>query len=99
MGKLGLQELECKHVETDAVDLTLTDTQIQNLEAKLMDTDNDPAGLANIKKRCKDAMPSSGFTRKVSIKYIKAGPGCGKSYLIRQLATTSDLVLASFTKL
>lgn len=102
MGKLGLQDVkcsQCRHFKTDAVELTMTDAQTRDFKAKLIDTDNDPAGLANIKKRCKDAIPSSGFTRNVSIKYIKAGPGCGKSYLIRQLATTSDLVLAPFTKL
>lgn len=36
--------------------------------------------------------------REVKVHYIKAGPGCGKSYIIRKLANENDLVLAPFTK-
>lgn len=99
MGKLGEQIVKCDHLETEGNTLTLTDGQIQDLRAKLIDTDNDPEGLANVKKRCYQAMPVTGFQRKVKIYYIRAGPGCGKSYLIRKLATGHDLVLAPFTKL
>lgn len=60
-----------------------------------MDTDEDPTGLANVKELAKIFFfPKSGFNRKVRVNYIMAGPGYGKSFIIRLLADQSDLILS-----
>lgn len=99
LGKLGEQIVDCVHVEPTEVEVALTTEQLNDLKGSLIDTDNDHPGLANVKKRAYENLPSAGFRQRVKVFYIKAGPGCGKSYLIRQLATTQDLVMAPFTKL
>lgn len=99
MGKLGDQHLTCNFNQGSAVELELNDQQINKFKTDLLANDEDPAGLKAVKERCLKAMPTTGFKRKVFINLIEAGPGCGKSYLIRQLATTTDLILAPFTKL
>lgn len=99
MGKMGDQIVRCGHVNADNVVLKMKDGELQDLRVTLMDSDMDPPGLAAVKKRCLENLPTSGFEHSVKVHYIRAGPGCGKSYLIRQLATTSDLVMAPFTKL
>lgn len=97
MDKLGLQEIKCEHIDA-YVTLGLTDSQIKNMHTKLID-DNDAVGLKTVKDRCAKALPTAGFKREVKMYLIEAGPGCGKSYMIRQLADEHDLILAPFTKL
>ncbi|UHR49697.1 MAG: RNA-dependent RNA polymerase [Guiyang benyvirus 2] len=100
LGKLGQQIVDCQHMEPTDVEMGLTTEQLSVLRGELIiDTDNDPPGLANVKKRAYENLPSAGFSLNPKVYYIKAGPGCGKSYLIRQLATQRDLVMAPFTKL
>lgn len=69
------------------------------MRAKLLDTDNDPGALRDVKSRAQKAMPKVAFSRKVKVHYIKAGPGCGKSYVTQLLADENDLIVAPFTKL
>jgi len=97
-GKLGQQKVLCAHAET-FVDMVMTTEQLSQLANKLIDSDNDPAGLAAVKKRAKDNMPVVGFSHRVRMHHISGGPGTGKSFIIRTLADQRDLVLAPFTKL
>lgn len=99
MGRLGQQEIKCEHKDKSEFVLELTDQQVKDFKTVLIDNDNDPPGLKSVKERAAKCMPTTGFTHKVNIFNISAGPGCGKSYLIRKLATEADLVLAPFTKL
>nr|QWC36506.1 polyprotein [Bemisia tabaci beny-like virus 6] len=98
-GKLGAQKIKCQHVTSSKVTLSLTDEQIATLKTSLLDNDNDPTGLKNVKERAGKKVPPAGFSHDVTMRYIKGGPGCGKSHIIRSLATQKDLILAPFTKL
>nr|UUG74030.1 MAG: hypothetical protein [Hubei Beny-like virus 1] len=98
-GKLGSQKIKCEHVTNSKVTLKLTDEQIAKLRTSLLDNDHDPMGLKNVKERAGKKLPPCGFEHQVTMRYIKGGPGCGKSHVIRALATQSDLILAPFTKL
>jgi len=99
LGKLGKQEVRCDCKDISITELSLSDDELKALKTSLIDTDEDAPGLASVKKRCLTNLPVCGFKRKVKVHYIRAGPGCGKSYLIRVLAEPRDLVLAPFTKL
>lgn len=72
-------------------------SQLVKMKAELMDSD--PPGIKEVKKRALTELPRMPFERDVKVDYIKAGPGCGKSYVIRQMADENDLVLAPFSKL
>uniref|UniRef100_A0A1B6DRE7 Alphavirus-like MT domain-containing protein n=1 Tax=Clastoptera arizonana TaxID=38151 RepID=A0A1B6DRE7_9HEMI len=97
-GKLGPQIVSCDGQITYC-DFGLTDSEIQKLRGDLLNTDGDPPGLAAVKKKALEGLPSKAFNRKVRIHYVKAGPGCGKSHMIRLLADENDLVCAPFSKL
>lgn len=97
-GKLGDQVVKCEH-KAHEVTVKMTDADIAKMEMVLADDDNDPPGLRNVKERAKKSMPKLGFSHTCRFHYILGGPGCGKSYIIRQLATKFDMVYAPFTKL
>lgn len=65
----------------------------------LLNTDNDPDGLREVKEKALKELPKGPFSRQAKVHCIKAGPGCGKSYIIRELADENDLVPAPFAKL
>lgn len=98
-GKLGKQRIVCNEKHSSFHEWTLSEEQLGKMTAQLLDRDNDPETLANVKKLAQKNMPKTSFKRKTRVHYIEAGPGCGKSYIIRQLATENDLVLAPFCKL
>lgn len=98
MGKLGEQELEC-HTKESTHEFSISTDVIKDLHTKLIDNDNDAAGLKAVKERAAKNLPTTGFKHTVVMRVLEAGPGCGKSYIIRQMATEHDLVLAPFTKL
>ncbi|UHK03121.1 MAG: RNA-dependent RNA polymerase [Sanya benyvirus 1] len=98
IGRLGLQEVICEHKDCDT-DIGMTQEEIDRFQNVLCANDNDPSGLKSVKERCLKSMPKTQFSRKIKVRYIEAGPGCGKSYMIRQLAGENDLVLAPFSKL
>jgi len=97
-GKTGDQVIKCDH-KNHEVTISMTDNDLEKVKTILSDNDKDPGGLKNIKERARKAMPASGFTHTCRFHYILGGPGCGKSFIIRQLATKFDLVYAPFTKL
>jgi hypothetical protein len=96
--KTGDQVIKCEH-RNHEVTISMTDNDLEKVKTILSDNDKDPAGLKNIKERARKAMPVSGFSHTCRFHYILGGPGCGKSFIIRQLATKFDLVYAPFTKL
>nr|UNY47209.1 MAG: ORF1 [Benyviridae sp.] len=96
---LGKQRIICEHKPQTVHTFALTQAQIDKLSTDLIDNDNDPVGLKKVKERAQESMPKQAFQRACRVHYVQAGPGCGKSYLIRKLATEADLVLAPFTKL
>lgn len=98
-GKLGKQRIVCNEKHSSFHEWTLSEEQLGKITAQLLDRDNDPETLANVKKLAQKNMPKTSFKRRTRVHYIEAGPGCGKSYIIRQLATENDLVLAPFCKL
>lgn len=91
--------MKCNVGETLEHTFTLTREQIDRLGVKLITNDEDVVGLKTVKERAYKNMPKCAFSTTATMHYIKAGPGCGKSYLIKKLATEHDLVLAPFTKL
>jgi hypothetical protein len=97
-GKLGSQVIKCEH-KNHSVTISMSDNDVKVMEAKLADDDKDPPGLREVKKRAKQAMPKTSFEHTARFHYILGGPGCGKSYIIKQLATQFDLIYAPFTKL
>lgn len=99
IGKMGDQRIKCEDKPESYHTFTLTDAQLARLKNDLRESDQDPPGLREVKKRALEHMPRSVFSHQVKVHYIKAGPGCGKSFLIRQLADENDLVLAPFSKL
>ncbi|KAG8247164.1 hypothetical protein J6590_066866 [Homalodisca vitripennis] len=90
-----VQVVRCKSVDT----FSLTDSQLGRMKPDLLNTDQDAAGLAKVKDRALKKLPSGAFTCRAKVRYVKAGPGCGKSNVIRTLADENDLILAPFTKL
>lgn len=98
-GKMDQQRMKCTVGETLEHTFTLTQEQIDRLGVKRITNDEDVVGLKAVKERAYKNMPKCAFSTTATMHYIKAGPGCGKSYLIRKLATEHDLVLAPFTKL
>lgn len=99
MGQLGDQKIKCDCKEKSEHAFALTDAQLGDMEGQLIDCDNDAPALKDAKSKAKEALPKSAFSRKVRVHYIRAGPGCGKSFIIRKLADENDLVLAPFSKL
>jgi hypothetical protein len=98
--RLGKQKVKCEcEGRPTEVTFSLRQEELTNLENELIDTDNDPMGLAKIKDRAKLALPKSAFSKTVKIHYIRGGPGTGKSYVIRQLATERDLIVSPLVKL
>jgi len=97
-GQLGDQIIECNH-KAHEVTISMTDKDLETLRAQLADDDNDAPGLKNVKEAAKKNLPATGFSHSCRFHYIKGGPGTGKSYIIRKLATKFDLVYAPFTKL
>lgn len=98
-GRLGEQKLKCEHLEPSIVSFSLTDAQVAALHTSFIDNDLDPSGLKSVKDRAAKSMPTTGFKIDVKVRYIRGGPGCGKSHLIRVMADENDLVVAPFTKL
>jgi len=98
-GKLGEQIVDCRHVDATEHVFKLTTEELEVLRTKLSDDDEDPPGLRDVKDRCKRNLPVAGFEHKCKIYHIRGGPGTGKSYIIRKLATQHDLVFAPFNKL
>lgn len=98
-GRLGAQEIKCEEKPESYHTFTLTESQLTRLKNDLRESDQDPPGIQEFKKRALDHVPRGSFSRQVRVHYIRAGPGCGKSYVIRQLADENDLVLAPFSKL
>lgn len=97
-GKLGSQVVHCDH-KKHQVTMTMTEDELEHTRTDLINTDHDPAKLAAIKDRARASMPVGGFSHTLRVHRIVGGPGCGKSYIIRKLATIRDLVYAPFTKL
>lgn len=98
-GRLGAQEIKCEEKPESYHTFTLTESQLARLKNDLRESDQDPPGIREVKKRALDHVPRGSFSRQVRVHYIRAGPGCGKSYVIRQLADENDLLLAPFSKL
>lgn len=98
-GALGDQVLKCDHKADSSVEVVMTQPEVDELRARFADDDNDPQGLAKVKKRAADAMVKGAFSTTVNMHYIRGGPGCGKSFIIRKLATSFDLVYAPFSRL
>lgn len=96
---LGAQEIKCEEKLESYHTFTLTESQLARLKKDPRESDQDPPGIREVKKRTLDHVPRGSFSRQVRVHYIRAGPGCGKSYVIRQLADENDLVLAPFSKL
>lgn len=65
----------------------------------MIDNDNDPVGLKAVKERAATVIPNMGLKTSTKVYYIEAGPGCGKSYAIRQLAAQKDCVPMDCTNL
>ncbi|KAK9752434.1 Viral (Superfamily 1) RNA helicase [Popillia japonica] len=96
---LGEQRMICQYNPDTEYAFSLTQDQIDGLSTSLINNDNDAVGLKKVKERAQQNMPKHAFSRTCRVHMIQAGPGCGKSFLIRKMATESDLVLAPFTKL
>lgn len=96
---LGEQRMICQYNPDTEHTFSLTQDQIDRLSTSLINNDNDAVGLKKVKERAQQNMPKHAFSRTCRVHMIQAGPGCGKSFLIRKMATESDLVLAPFTKL
>jgi hypothetical protein len=98
--RLGKQRVicECDGKETEH-EFSLDQSDLNTIENTLIDDDNDPAGLAQVKARAKANLPAGPFSRKVKVNYIRGGPGTGKSYIIRQLADERDLILSPLVAL
>nr|QPL17790.1 replicase [Pistacia ribo-like virus] len=100
LGKeLGDQIIKCEHKEDSYHTFQLSIGEIDTIKAELMNNDQDPPGLREVKDLAKKCFPRNSINRTVKVNYIRAGPGCGKSYLIRKLADEGDLILAPFSKL
>lgn len=98
-GKLGEQVMSCKHKQYQA-EFALTTDQLDSLFQRLADDDADPEGIRKVKAAAKATLPKSGFNFKCPVYFIDAGPGCGKSYLIRAIANEeNDGIIAPFSKL
>ena len=98
-GKLGAQVMSCRHKQYNA-EFALTTEQLDNLFSRLADDDADPEGIRKVKAAAKTTLPKTGFTYKCPVYFIDAGPGCGKSYLIRAIANPeTDGIIAPFSKL
>jgi hypothetical protein len=97
-GKLRDQVIDCKYKKS-TVTFRMVDDDLNKVQNGLVDTDQDPQKLAEIKTRCRENMPFGGFEHEVELHYIRGGPGTGKSHIIRQLATPRDIIYAPFTKL
>lgn len=95
----GKQEFKCSYKQESDHEFALTTEQCSTIINKLMDDDNDAPGLAKVKELAKKHFPKNGFTHKCRVSYLRGGPGTGKSYTIRSIATITDLILAPFTKL
>jgi len=81
--KLGKQVLDCQYKES-IVTLEMSDEDLQKVYMGVIDTDNDPAKLAEIKAEAQANMPRSAFKLDVKLTLIEGGPGTGKSDFLRK---------------
>jgi len=96
---LGDQILDCHYKHDSNHTFKMSQKEVDEMFQKLADDDEDPPNLAAVKKAAKEVMPKSGFEHTCRVTYIRGGPGCGKSVMIRGLADVTDLILAPFNKL
>lgn len=98
-GHLGDQVIQCEDCgRSGAVEIEMTNEDIEQVRNELQDDDRDPQGLRDIKKQAKEALPAA-FVRTVKFRYLCGGPGTGKSYIIRLLVDDNYAVYVPFMKL
>lgn len=95
----GQQIFDCHAQPNSMVTFKLTDRQLEDFRTRLLDDDGDAPGIAAVKKQAKERLPKSGFEYTCRVEYLKGGPGTGKSFLIKAMATKEDAVYAPFTRL
>lgn len=98
-GKMGDQRMICNMNLNSDHEFKLTDDEIQTMLAELADTDMDAQGLKAVKEQAKTYIPKGGFSKTARVRYVRGGPGCGKSVLIRNMIEEGDVVIAPFSKL
>jgi hypothetical protein len=101
-GKTGAQIVECYHTGGPTVHtFSMTQTEVCDLRNKLKeDALKAPAGLAKTFEDTHKILPTDAFSIDAEVEYIKGGPGCGKSYIIRAMADPMlNLIAAPFLKL
>jgi len=96
---LGDQKLDCKYKAVSNHTFKLSEDQLAALRNKLMDDDNDMQGIRDVKAAAKEKLPGAAFEHTCRVSYIRGGPGCGKSHIIRAISDQSDLICAPFMKL
>lgn len=101
-GKTGAQIVECYHTGGPTMHtFSMNLTEVCDLRNKLKeDALKAPAGLAKTFEDTHKILPVDAFSVEAEVEYIKGGPGCGKSYIIRALADPMlNLIAAPFLKL
>lgn len=100
----GEYPMECHHKEDSVYHFKITENQMSEIKTKMLEVQIDTTGappeegLTELKKKAADKLVSS-VDKHVNIQFIMAGPGCGKSTLIRALFKTGDGILIPFRKL
>lgn len=97
--RIGAQKIKCEAKYESMHTFRLTEAQTADMRNNLRDSDADPVGIREVKKRALEHVPKGAIERQARVHYIRAGPGCGKSYVIKLLADENDLILAPFSKL
>nr|QOX06057.1 RNA-dependent RNA polymerase [Lentinula edodes beny-like virus 1] len=66
---------------------------------QLSPKDEDPPGIAAVKKAAKEKCPRSGFSFTTKVRTVQGAFGTGKSHLVKSVVGLNDAVLAPFSEL
>lgn len=99
-GKMGSQKIEC--VPSGYLrELCMTTEELGMMHSQLAEAIQKETApeLKKAFELAKANIPVVGFSYSANVHYIEAGPGCGKSYMIRAMARECDLIYIPFLDL
>lgn len=100
--KLGVQVLKCDYERDSEVEWKMTREEVIAFKVAIDTESKKPechGPLHETLKKCLAFIPSVEMTWKGRVENVKAGPGCGKSYLARELYNEESMIVAPFNKL
>lgn len=100
--RLGSQLVSCGYRPDSTVEWSMSSEELAAFKNEMITASTDPTcaeGLAKTLKEAIEAVPSTGFTWRGRLELVKAGPGCGKSYVARALYDDDVMIYAPFSKL